>query len=227
MRRAEPGHEEDRDRFRGASEQQWRLSRSRFVANKWQKPTLYLRRAGTGLAVADTVDWLVLHPAERGSLNDLGGRVHSEVFGRDMAAAARACAANNPDFARYGSHTAGHFWCELISELARGLHEIGRVTDRVPQDAKEMVLESESAPDWGSVRTALASIAIDGLWKAAQAVFVLDTKAAARALRLLALLICPDPGGHERVAKACLSPLAHTLFSQETQGRLEFARLLE
>lgn len=228
VRRAEPGHEEERERFSDAAEQQWRLSRSCFVANNWQKPTLYLRRAGTGLAVADTVDWLARHPEERGGIKDLGSGIHGVFTGRMRTEAqAEGKRTGDPDFDRYGRQTAGHFWCELLAEIALTLDRVGRVSDRVPEEAKQMVRESEKVSEWGPVRTALADTAVDGLWKVAQVLLGSDQKALAMALRLLALLICPDPGGHERVAKACLSPLAHTLFSPETQGRLEFAHLLE
>ncbi|GHD20552.1 hypothetical protein GCM10007147_13060 [Nocardiopsis kunsanensis] len=226
MRRAEPGHEEDRERFRDAAEQEWRRSRSRFVANKWRTPTLYLRRAGAGLAAADTVDWLVRNPGEREGLKGFGYRINSDVFGGEMATEAQKRKRKDPAFAEYGSHTAGHFWCELLSELALTLHRIGNVTDQVPEEVKAVLRESENAPDWGPVRSALADTALDGLWKIAQEAFASNPKTLSRGLRLLALLICPDPGAHERVTEASVGPLAREVFSEETEGRLEFAQLL-
>lgn len=225
VRRAEPGHEEDRERFRNAVEQEWWRSRSRFVANRWRTPTLYLRRAGTGLAVADTVDWLVRHPKEREALKGFGYRIHSEVFGGEMATKAQERKRSDPDLVEYGSHTAGHFWCELLSELALTLHRIGRVFDQVPEEVKVMLLRSEDAPEWGPVRTALAGTALDGLWKIVQEAFASNPKTLARGLSLLALLICPDPGAHERVTKASMV-LIRELFSDQTEGRLEFTQLL-
>lgn len=228
VRRAKPGHEEDRERFRDAAEQEWWLSRSRFVANRWRTPTLYLRRAGAGLAVADTVDRLASHPEERRVIKDFGHGVHEKVFDGRMRTEAQTQRklTGDPDFDRYGRKTAGHFWCELLSEIALTLDRVGRVSDRVPEEAKEMVRESEKVSEWGPVRTALADTAVDGLWKVAQVLLGSDHRGLALALRVLALLICPDPGAHERVTKASVGPLAREVFSEETEARLEFARLL-
>lgn len=229
VRRAEPGHEEDRERFREAARQEWRLSHSRFVENGRRTPTLYLRRAGAGLAVADTVGWLARHTEEREAVKDFGYRIHKEVFAGRMKTEAQAEGQrrNDPDFDQYGRRTAGHFWCELLSEIALTLDRVDRASSRVPEEAKQMLRESETVSEWGPVRTALADTAVDGLWKVARlALLGSDHRDLARALRVLALLICPDPGAHERVTKTAMGPLARELFSEQTEGRLEFTQLI-
>ena len=180
-----------------------------FDENGRRTPTKYLRQAGGAVARAGAVAWLSAHPTGIQLIEGLGTALNEEVFAdRLWRYAEQAAEGEPPSFNDYGRAIAGHFWCDLFAEIADVLDRGAKLLARVPEGLKEAVLEHEDAKEWGPVRTELTGEALNLLWQCAQKVLGADPKSAALYLRILAILICPDPGAHPRVARGCLRPLA-------------------
>lgn len=204
-RQGEPGVRELRD----PAETRWWEARRRFRENGRRTPTKYLRQAGGAVVVAGTVAWLAQHSEGVERVGTLGNALHEEVFTDRLWRYTEQSADLEPlTFGDYGRAVAGHFWCDLLCEIADVLDRGARLIDRVPEGLKEAVLEHEDAAGWGPIRTRLAGEALVLLWKSVRRVLGADPETAALYLRVLAVLICPDPGGHPRVARGCLRPLA-------------------
>lgn len=211
------GPPEKLEELREPAARLWWEAKSRHEENRRQAPTRYLQQAGGGVAVAALVSWLSGEKATRDRVGELGDRLHSEVFERELRGYAAERAEKDPAFAEYGAAMVGHFWCDLLAEIANVLDRGADQLDRVPQEAREALFEGEDPPKWGPVRTALAESALKFLWKSFQWLLNADPKALALQLRVLAVFICPDPGGHPRVARCCLRPLVGETLS-ETLG---------
>ncbi len=190
------------------AERQWREQRRRFQENRRKAPTRYLRRAGGAVVVAALVSWLAEREDTVERLEKLGNAIHRDVFGDGLAAFAAQRSDTEPAFADYGRAVAGHFWCDLLAEIANVLDRGADLLGRVPDEVGAAVLEHGDAAEWGRVRTMLAEAALRLLWRSAHLLLGTDLPSAVLHLRVFAVLICPDPGGHSRVADSCLRPLA-------------------
>ncbi len=206
LRRARRGAE-GAEELREPAQRQWEESRRRFEEKGRRVPTLYLRQAGGGVVVAELVAWLSENKVEIDQVERLGEALREDIFGKELRGFAEGRARRDPDFADYGRATAGHFWCDLLVEIANALDQAEQVSDKVPAWVKDSVLEHEDVKEWGPVRRVLAEAALDFLWKGFKALLGADFGTAALHVRVLAVLICPDPGGHTRVARCCLRPL--------------------
>lgn len=207
LARARRGAEGVRE-LREPAEQEWWKQRRRFQENRRTTPTKYLRQAGGGVAVAALVAWLADNRATVDRVEKLGRTLNRDVFDDKLKSFAGEQVGQNPDFADYGRALAGHFWCDLLAEIANVLDRGAELVGKIPDGVRDAVLDHEDAAEWGPVRTKLAEVALGFLWKSFQLLLGTDLKFAVLQLRILAVLICPDPGGHPRVARCCLKPLA-------------------
>jgi hypothetical protein len=126
---------------------------------------------------------------------------------------------------------ANHGWCDLFVALAQAIETTQRAFNSIPVKAKAIVL---AAPIQGSrthVTEAVVNLVVDKVWDAfAAAAFggiplldVLSNDDALRALRILAVFICPAPEEHEAVRQHALKPLgddATKILTDQTKARL-------
>ncbi|WP_017608522.1 hypothetical protein, partial [Nocardiopsis xinjiangensis] len=173
------------------------------------------------MAVASLVAWLADDRATVDEVGELGKLLKKDVFENELRPFAEKQAERDPAFAEYGRAIAGHFWCDLLAETANALDRGAELLGKVPDEIKEAVLEHEDAAEWGPVRTELAKAAVGFLWKSLQRLMGIDPEALALQLRVLAVLICPDPGGHPRVARDCLRPLVQDTLREHLETNLE------
>ncbi|QUX31732.1 hypothetical protein KGD83_12315 [Nocardiopsis akebiae] len=220
LRRAE-GPPEAVGALRESADQVWWEQSRRHRENGRRAPTQYLRQAGGGVAVAALVAWLADEERTRDRVRRLGNVLHSEVFDGGLRQYAAERAEEDPAFADYGSAMVGHFWCDLLTEIANVLDRGADQLDRVPAAAGEALFAEGDPPEWGRVRTELAKAALGFLWKCFQWFLNADPKALALQLRVLAVLICPDAGAHPRVARCCLLPLVKGTLSETVGANLE------
>ncbi|WP_157982506.1 hypothetical protein [Nocardiopsis sp. FIRDI 009] len=220
LARAGGGPETVRDLGESA-ERLWWERRRRHRDNGRRAPTLYLQRAGARVALAALVAWLADERATRNRIGALGTGLHGEVFDRDLRRYASRRAATDPAFADVGKAIVGHFWCDLLVEIARALDLGADRLDQVPQTARAALFEGWEAPSWDRARTALAGAALGFLWKCFQWFAGADPRALALESRVLAAFICPDPGGHPRVAQRALRPLVLDTLGEALGANLE------
>ncbi|MEU0487736.1 hypothetical protein ABZ249_00805 [Nocardiopsis sp. NPDC006139] len=206
LERARRGVEGVRE-LSGPAEEQWLEQRRRFQENRRQAPTRYLRRAGGAVGVAALVSWLAEHEGTVNRLEKFGNAIHRDVFGDGLGAFAAQQSDTDPAYAEYGREVTGHFWCALLAAIADALDRGADLLGKVPDEVGAAVREHGEAADWGRARIRLAEVALRLLWRSAQLLLGADLPSAVLHLRVFAVLICPDPGGHLRVARDCLRPL--------------------
>ena len=220
LERARRGAEGIRE-LREPAEQKWWEQQKRFGENRRRTPTKYLRQAGGGVAVAALVAWLAENPSSVDRIEKLGRRLNEQVFGRDLRAFAKEREGEEPALAEYGKETAGHFWCDILAEIANFLDRGAALLGKVPEGLRDAVLEHEDTAHWGPVRIKLAEAALGFLWKACQLLLGADLGTAVLHVRVLAVLICPDPGAHPRVARCCLHPLVKDTLRDHLKSNLK------
>ncbi|MCY9783139.1 hypothetical protein KIK06_04445 [Nocardiopsis sp. EMB25] len=162
------------------------------------------------MVLAALVAWLADEAATRERIGALGAGLHGEVFDRDLRRYASRRASTDPAFADVGRAIVGHFWCDLLVEIARAVDLGTDHPERVPRAARAALFEGWETPLWDRVQTALAGAALGFLWACFQRLpwfLGADPRALAPQLRVLGVLICPDPGVHPRVAQCALRPL--------------------
>jgi hypothetical protein len=190
-----------------SAEQLWWDQKKRHKEKGDKKPTKYLQQAGGTVTLAALVSWLADDEAARERISKLGHGLPGAVFDRDLRQYAAERAREDPDFANFGSATVGHFWCDLLTEIANVLDGGADLFGKLPAAAQDALFQEDDAAAWAPVRAELAEAALGFLWTCLQLFTQTDPGALALQLRVLAVLICPDPGGHPRVARDCLHPL--------------------
>lgn len=220
LRRAEGSPDEIRS-LREPADRVWREQKARHDRSRRRTPTQYLRRAGGGVAVAALVAWLAKDERTRADLWELGDTVRETVFEQDLRAYARERAAREPAFAEYGREMVGHFWCDVLAEIANVLERGVDHIDKVPEYAREALFAGEDAPAWGPVRRQLAEAALRFLWRSLQVLLGADLGSVVVQLRVLAVLMCPDPGGHARIGRTCLRPLVAETLAETVRTDLD------
>ena len=217
-RLGEPGVEQLREPARKL----WREQQGRFKENGWRTPTKYLRQAGGAVVVAGAVSWLADDEARIERVERLGRALNEEIFADKLwQHAKRPTGEEPPTFTEYGRVIAGHFWCDLLVEIANALDQGAKLINRMPEELTDAVLEHQDAQKWDPLRTELTEEALNLLWKSAEHVLGADLASASLYLRVLAVLICLDPGAHLRVARGGLQPLATGTLRQHLRTNVD------
>ncbi|QUX24901.1 MULTISPECIES: hypothetical protein [Nocardiopsis] len=219
------GSPSERDRFRRHTDLEWvsALGTGKTRENRLQAPTLRLKRAGTTCAAADAADWLARDPDLITAGRDLGHSLHDTALPE-----LHRHAAQHPDrfpgAKELDKTIPGHFWCTLLAELSGAGDTVQRYSDRVPELAKQVLLDGEIPPDWGPVQNHLAEAALTAVWKCAGSVLLGDFTGLIRIARLVSLFICPDPARHPLIVRRSLVPLVkEDVITETTLTRLQQA----
>ncbi|MEU3018284.1 hypothetical protein ABZ635_12910 [Nocardiopsis sp. NPDC007018] len=173
------------------------------------------------MVVAALVAWLADNGTTVDRVEVLGRALNRDVFGDRLGEFAREQAGEDPGFSDYGRALAGHFWCDLLAEFSNALDRGADLMGRLPDGVREALLDHQDAAEWGTVRVKLAVAALGFLWKSFQLLLGTDLRSAILQLRVLTVLVCPDPGGHPRVARCCLRPLATETLREHFQTGLD------
>ncbi|MFC9090347.1 hypothetical protein [Nocardiopsis dassonvillei] len=211
-----PGHlelsrrpPEERAVHRAGAQQDWyaavgsdeQTRRERLAA-----PTPQMLGHAVEAARVDVADHLAARPARVDRIRDFGGLLNTQVFSMVKTEAARR-AVRNPELARVAEALPGHFWCSLLAALVGAFDRVDQAVDKIPIQARELLRE-EAPPGWGPAQELIADTALEAVWECA-AVFLTLWRPGELLLvmRILAVLICPDPARHPEVVRACLLPL--------------------
>lgn len=124
-----------------------------------------------------------------------------------------------------------HGWCDLFIALAQAIEVTRRGFDRIPHKVKELILGSPLQVDRPHVTEAVVTLIVDKAWQGFQAAAfagaplldLISHEEALRALRILAVFICPAPAQHPAVRQHALKPLGEDttkILSDQTTARL-------
>ncbi|WP_435108662.1 hypothetical protein [Nocardiopsis synnemataformans] len=157
-------------------------------------------------ARVDMADYLAAHPATANRIREFGGLLNTQAFGVVKTEAVRRTA-RHPELARVAEALPGHFWCSLLTALVGAFDRVDQAVDKIPAQAREL-LQEEAPPDWGLAQELISDTALEAVWECA-AVFLTLWRPGELLLvmRVLAVLICPDPVRHTEVVRVCLLPL--------------------
>ncbi|OXM67238.1 hypothetical protein CF165_17530 [Amycolatopsis vastitatis] len=127
---------------------------------------------------------------------------------------------------------AHHGWCDLFIGFVQALEAYGKVVEKVPDKAKEIIAEAICGSSKQKVRSELTKrvvdMVVDKAWSAFKAAAITHTPLFAllssedllRNLRIIAIFICPAPGNHKEVLEHAVDPLlrdARNYISDETK----------
>ncbi|AVT35997.1 hypothetical protein C6W10_05440 [Plantactinospora sp. BB1] len=130
---------------------------------------------------------------------------------------------------------AHHGWCDLLVGMIRVIESVNgplRALSRMPASLiKDAILTSSAQDARPHVTAAVVGLVVDEVWRAFIAVAcgggspfgLLGGEEALRALRILAVFICPAPRRHPEVRRYALKPLGedvHHILTAQTEARL-------
>lgn len=169
-------------------------------------PTPQMLGHAVEAARVDMAEYLAARPAMADRIREFGGLLNIQAF-RAVKAEAVHRAVRHPELARIAEVLPGHFWCSLLAALVGAVDRVDQVVDKIPDQARELLRE-ESPPDWGPAQELIADTALEAVWECAFAFLTLWRPGELLlVMRILAVLICPDPGRHPDVVRLCLLPL--------------------
>ncbi|WBB71443.1 hypothetical protein O7602_16920 [Micromonospora sp. WMMD1128] len=136
-----------------------------------------------------------------------------------------------PDATRVRKDLTHHGWCDLFIALVQVIEVTRRGFDSIPLRVKEMILRSPLQAERPHVTEAVVALIVDKAWQGFQAAAfagaplldLISHEEALRALRILALFICPAPAQHPAVRQHALKPLgedATKILTDQTKTRL-------
>jgi hypothetical protein len=114
---------------------------------------------------------------------------------------------------------ADHGWCDLFIGFVQVLEMFGKVVEKIPDKAKEIIAEAILGSSKQKLRSALTKRVVDKVvdkaWAAFKAAMIahsplfslLSSDDLLRNLRMIAVFICPAPEKHEEVRKHAVDPL--------------------
>ncbi|MDG4824922.1 hypothetical protein O7635_23990 [Asanoa sp. WMMD1127] len=126
---------------------------------------------------------------------------------------------------------ADHGWCELFVAMARATETARRAFNSIPDIVKGAILASPSHIERSYVTDAVVVLVVDKVWKGFEAATfagfplldLVTSEEATRALRIMAVFICPAPEKHRDVRRYALKPLgddAAKILTDQTKARL-------
>ncbi|RQX11943.1 hypothetical protein DDE19_29725 [Micromonospora ureilytica] len=124
-----------------------------------------------------------------------------------------------------------HFWCDLFIGLVQAIEMTRRGFDSIPNKVKALILGSARQADRPHVTEAVVGLIVDKAWHGIQAAAfagaplldLISNEEALRALRILAVFICPAPAQHAAVRHHALKALgedATSTLTDQTKTRL-------
>ncbi|MEV4693059.1 hypothetical protein AB0K27_18315 [Micromonospora echinospora] len=198
------------------------------------------KEAATDLARVDIAEWLASpSPPHTGAEADEDHPSPAE----QVAALAKEMARGawreiTPELYRAAADAQGirrdlrhHGWCDLFIAMARVIEVTRRGFDSIPGQVKDMILRSPLQAGRPNVTEAVVGLIVDKAWRGFQvAAFsgvplldLISNEEALRALRILAVFICPAPAQHPAVRQHALTPLgedATKILTDRTRARL-------
>lgn len=131
------------------------------------------------------------------------------------------------DLAKKRAELAGsHLFCSVLAALACAMRDISDNLDKLTREIATRIVTYFIGRKQISLPPFIVKVAAGATVKAVDK--IIQTLAAAqhfdnlqRAVRILALMMCPAPEKHEDVVRCCLNPLGEPILSEVVQERLK------
>lgn len=184
------------------------------------RPSLRKQAAGTDSAVVDIVDWLAHHHAVVDEVEAIAKILGDEV----LQELDRSLDPSHREDRRRAF--ADHLWCDLLAGMAQALEDYDKQLQRIPDHITALILVARERDGRSAVEDFQVKLAVNEAWKVIQELpfvkaLLPEVGELLRAIRILAILICPAPEHHREVIVHCVNPLRDELVSEATQERLE------
>jgi hypothetical protein len=117
-----------------------------------------------------------------------------------------------------------HFWCDLFIALAQAIDRGIEELDKVPERVTRIILSASKNSERSLITEMVVKHAVEKAWEALMeipAFGINHFKETARALRILAVLTCPDSEHHKEVVEQGFVPLRKEMLTTATKDRLE------
>ncbi|PZG03586.1 hypothetical protein C1I95_33745 [Micromonospora craterilacus] len=203
------------------------------------KPTVRNQKATIDLARVDIADWLAARPIPASPdpddpypspveqvtalAEEMGRRAWHEIAA-DLHRATSDTAAVKRELTNHG-------WCDLFIGLVQTIETTRCAFDSIPGTVKRMIRLSTWQAERPHVTETVIDLIVDKAWQAFRtAAFsgvplldILSSDEALRALRVLAVFICPAPAQHPAVRQHALRPLgddATKILNDRTKAKL-------
>jgi hypothetical protein len=226
--------EEERRQTRERIEKEFSGTERAFAPPAWRRRVL-----ASDLARLDIVDWLAQPPGppeDKPAVPCPSAVEQVTILAKEMTRGTWQQIATQLDRATANPRAvkqelANHGWCDLFVAMVQAIETAQGVFRIIPDKAKSIMLAAPTQESRTHVDEAVIDLVVDPVWQAFEAAAfggvplldVLSEDEALRALRVLAVFLCPAPEKHEAVRRHALKPLgddATKILTDQTTARL-------
>lgn len=181
-----------------------------------------VRRKFHDIAVSSIVVYLGDHPDELDEVNRV-----AQALGKSVVVALSEALGGDEEFktrkGKSGSLGLSHLWCSILAALAEGMDEFKNLTVEFRDYVIEAVIRApvksaDKRIDWFTVmRRHFVKLLVTSVWATLQNAFELSSgwRAFLKAVRILAIIVCPNVDRHPEVMNHCVLPLMQELMAEE------------
>jgi hypothetical protein len=121
---------------------------------------------------------------------------------------------------------ADHFFCGLLAELANAIQIFGDAFDQAIEEVVSAVMSQRLAENRSPVSGVVVRLAVHAVVAGVKEIIsrlalMKDVDKLQRAVRILAILMCPAPEKHRAVVEYCIDPLEQPIVSEVIRRRLQ------
>jgi DNA-binding transcriptional ArsR family regulator len=187
-------------------------------------------RAATATAKADIIDWMstgladppVFMPKAVDQLIEQLG----DNIARDILDALDKFLGTRDQRKIKTELAAGHLFCSLLAALAQAMQEFGddfnKVVSEVASKITSYIIGRKRIKHASFMTKIIAEAAAKSISRVMQHLTpVQNFNHVKLAVRVLAVIACPEPEKHEEVVRYCLKPLGEPIIGAEIQKRLK------
>jgi hypothetical protein len=219
---------EHSDTFHYAAERSWEAANQK---KNGKKPTKKKLEAISDIAVSNIIDALSeiitqgsTTPTADILAQKIGGIVSSKAI--DVVNGSLGLRERR----RRQKLQADHFWCDILASMACALDKVGALTDKVPEYAAARVLDPKRADRPPAAEEVVVQLAAKTIWNEicsqitakllVNLPVIRQVQDLSRAIRILAILMCPAPENHRIVIQCCVKPMEESILSPAIKEQL-------
>lgn len=160
-----------------------------------KQPTETRKAAATKTAAADIVYWLAQNP-DAIHITETVGTILADTASGGLDG--KLSSAGRSQIKKTREE---HFWCDLAVAMANAIEDVtkraNKALDRVPDYAISLMLKSRASDSRSNIVDPLVRLAVHATWKSMRTAILqqmpFDPDKAVKAMRIIAILICPNP----------------------------------